>query len=308
MKGTIKYLKHQEIDFIKWDNAIDKSYNGLVYAYSFYLNAMSNSRWDALVYGDYEAVFPLVWNQKFGFKYLYQPYFIQQLGLFSKHKITTDFLDKFLLAIPSKFRYWNIQLNSENVSFNHGISFINRTTYQINLQQEYINIYDNYNADAKKNIAKSTQIGFDFKVNIDLQLVSNVFFEAYGMHYPNEKLLKKQIFNCMVSALNLNKGFSRAIYGLDGQLWSVGYFFISNGYIHYAIAAPTDEGKKYAATHLLIDEVIKEFSGQKLIFDFEGSDIKSVAYFYSKFGSSAKHYIQIKRNRLPFWCRFLKKN
>jgi hypothetical protein len=62
------------------------------------------------------------------------------------------------------------------------------------------------------------------------------------------------------------------------------------------------------ATHLLIDEVIKEFSNQALIFDFEGSDIKSVAYFYSKFGSHKVHYLQIKANRLPFWCRFLKKD
>jgi hypothetical protein len=307
MNKKIQYLKHHEIDLKQWNNSIEKSYNGLVYAYSFYLDAMSDKCWDALIYGDYESVFPLVWKQKYGFKYLYQPYFVQQLGLFSKHKITTEFLDTFIQAIPSKFRLWNFHLNSENISFNNGISFINRTTYQIDLNQDYINIYDNYNSDAKKNIAKSTQTGFETKEKNDLNLVANTFFDAYGEHYPNHNHLKKQIIACMVDALKLNKGFSRSIHGTDGTLWSVGFFFISNGIIHYAIAAPTEEGKKNAATHLLIDEVIKEFSGQKLIFDFEGSDIKSVAYFYSKFGSVPKYYLQIKRNRLPFWCRFLKK-
>jgi uncharacterized Fe-S cluster-containing protein len=72
------------------------------------------------------------------------------------------------------------------------------------------------------------------------------------------------------------------------------------------MAAPTDEGKKYGATHILIDEVLKEFSNKNIIFDFEGSDIKSVAYFYSKFGSVTSHYLQIIKNKLPWWLRFLK--
>ena len=50
----------------------------------------------------------------------------------------------------------------------------------------------------------------------------------------------------------------------------------------------------------------KEYSNKNIIFDFEGSDIKSVAYFYSKFGSVSSHYLQIIKNKLPWWLKFLK--
>ena len=68
----IRYLTNEQIDKIKWDACIDTASNGLVYAYSFYLDSMAKN-WDALVLGDYEAVMPLTWNKKYGFYYLYQP-------------------------------------------------------------------------------------------------------------------------------------------------------------------------------------------------------------------------------------------
>src|SRR5690606_10879689 len=86
--AEIRYVRHKDIDQEKWDQAIDKSYNGLIYGYSFMLNQMAGKRWDALIQGDYEAIFPLAWNTKFGMPYLYQPYLCQQLGLFSRNKTT----------------------------------------------------------------------------------------------------------------------------------------------------------------------------------------------------------------------------
>lgn len=307
MLKKITYLTHKEIDQNAWDKAIDNSYNGNVYAYSFYLNTMANNQWDALVYGNYEAVFPLVFNKKWGINYLYQPYFCQQLGLFAKNKITQSFMEQFIDAIPSKFRYWNFHLNTENTFFNHDILFNNRTNYNLSLNNDYISIFDNYKSDAKKNIAQATLKGFSFSPNHDLKMVADVFFQTYGEHYPNNEKLSVNIIACMQLAIKKNKGFSRAIFDSDGNLWSVGFFFMSHNTIYYTIAAPTEAGKKNAATHLLIDEVIKEFSNKNLTFDFEGSDIKSVAYFYSKFGSERKFYLQITKNNLPFWCKFLKK-
>ncbi len=78
----IHYLKNSEIDFEKWDACVAQATNSLIYGYAFYLNAMSEN-WDALVFGNYEAVMPLVWRKKKGIKYLYQQAFTQQLCIFS---------------------------------------------------------------------------------------------------------------------------------------------------------------------------------------------------------------------------------
>ena len=84
MSSRIFYLEQENIDKQKWDDCIDKAGNGLIYAYSFYLDCMSK-HWGALILGDYEAVMPLTWNKKYGICYLYQPFFAAHLGIFGNN-------------------------------------------------------------------------------------------------------------------------------------------------------------------------------------------------------------------------------
>ncbi|MCK4361546.1 MAG: hypothetical protein KAV70_07350, partial [Bacteroidales bacterium] len=80
----IKHLTYQQINKSKWDECIKKSFNGIIYGYSWYLDIVCK-HWEALVENDYERVFPLTTGKKFGINYLYQPFFTQQLGVFSKN-------------------------------------------------------------------------------------------------------------------------------------------------------------------------------------------------------------------------------
>ena len=56
--SDIRYLERKEIDTIKWNNCILHAPNGLIYARSFYLDAMAEN-WSALVAGDYQYVITL---------------------------------------------------------------------------------------------------------------------------------------------------------------------------------------------------------------------------------------------------------
>ena len=87
--SDIRFLNRGEIDLEKWDRCIQDAPNGIIYARSFYLDAMAKN-WSALVSGDYDMVMPLTWNRKYGFRYLYQPAFTAQLGLFSIRARRTD--------------------------------------------------------------------------------------------------------------------------------------------------------------------------------------------------------------------------
>ena len=118
--SNILYLTHSEIDKTKWDACIDTAGNGLIYAYSFYLDHMAN-HWNALVLSkglhsenDYEAVMPLTWNKKYGIRYLYQPFLTAQLGVFGK-KIIEDQVSSFIKSIPASFRFIDISLNNKNI-------------------------------------------------------------------------------------------------------------------------------------------------------------------------------------------------
>ena len=67
------------------------------------------------------------------------------------------------------------------------------------------------------------------------------------------------------------------------------------------------DGKTIGASHALIDAFIKDHAGQDLILDFEGSDIRNLAFFYESFGATIEIYPALKINKLPWYARLLKK-
>src|SRR4051812_9502016 len=101
--NQIRYVKRNEIDVSSWNNCISKASNGLIYAQSHFLDAMC-SNWDALVLNDYEGVMPLPWRKKWGFYYIYPPYFIPCLGVFGNN-INQSLMQLFLSHIPNNFKY-----------------------------------------------------------------------------------------------------------------------------------------------------------------------------------------------------------
>jgi len=56
--NKIKYIKRADLLIEKYDTCIDLAINSRIYAYSWYLDVVAD-HWDALVYGDYEAVMPI---------------------------------------------------------------------------------------------------------------------------------------------------------------------------------------------------------------------------------------------------------
>src|ERR1700743_2045713 len=133
MRMEIKYLTNNAIDKRKWDVCIANADNGLIYGYAYYLDIMAKN-WDALVLNDYEAVLPLTWNKKYGFYYLYQPFFAASFGFFCKN-IFSYLLNKFLSAIPKKFKYWDFYL--ANYFPVHGYELYKRSNYVLSLNKNY---------------------------------------------------------------------------------------------------------------------------------------------------------------------------
>ena len=66
-------------------------------------------------------------------------------------------------------------------------------------------------------------------------------------------------------------------------------------------------GKTLGASHALINAFIKDHAGKDLLLDFEGSDVASLAFFYSSFGAEPVIYPAIRNNKLPKWVRWLRK-
>ncbi len=150
----IHYLQQHEIDKTKWDNCITDSGNGLIYAYSHYLDCMARN-WDALVLDDYKIVMPLTWSKKYGIHYLYQPAFAASLGVFG-NDLNEELIAGFIDAIPKKFRLVEIALNQKNL-FSHK-AFSIRNNYILHLNKTYENLHKDFKENIKRNIKKAQQL------------------------------------------------------------------------------------------------------------------------------------------------------
>jgi hypothetical protein len=301
----IRYLQHNEINKQKWDACIDTATNGLIYPYSFYLDHMAK-HWDALVLGDYEAVMPLTWNKKYGFYYLYQPAFTAQLGVFGKN-LTELLVADFIKAIPSKFKLIEISLNSRNILGEPSPSHIRRANYILSLNRPYDELYKAYRDNHKRNTTKAFQLGCSVSKEISVDEIIKLNEEQLK-HIDGTKPEDYPNFKRLYEFLK-NKGQAKT-YGIlnnQNKVLASAVFFFSYNRAYYIMVGNHPDGKTIGASHALIDAFIKDHAGQNLILDFEGSDIRNLAFFYEGFGAGQEIYPGLRINKLPWYIRLLKK-
>ena len=301
--GAIQYLTNHEIDKVKWDECINSASNGLIYAYSFYLDHMSK-HWDALVLGDYNAVMPLTWNKKYGTYYLYQPPFIASAGVFGEH-VTKEITQNFIDVIPSKFKLIEISLNHRNST--DGKEIVVKNNYILDLTRSYEDIYKSYRDNIKRNIKKSQQAGCYCRTNIPIDDIINISKEQLknlvrvsDMDYDNFKKLYQYLYS-------KQQAITYGIYSGSDELLASCVYFFSHKRAYYILVGNSPNGKTLGASHYLIDRFIADNSGKNLLLDFEGSDIRNLAFFYSSFGASSETYPALRINRLPWWVKWMKK-
>ena len=301
----IKYISHAEIDKQKWDDCVQHAGNGLIYAYSWYLDAMTD-HWDALVLNDYEAIMPLTWNKKYGIHYLFQPYFCASLGIFSKAEINARITEAFLKKIPKRFRYIDIYLNHKNLFPVNGFALTERVNYTLALNTSYTEIAEQYRTNLKRNIRKAEQSGLIAKQNIPVEDIIALAKETMQRvsAISDEQLDRfKKLFS-----IAKQKQFAETlgIYNNNNQLLASAVFLHSHNRWYYILVGNHPNGKTLGASHYLIDRFIAAHAGTDTILDFEGSDIRNLAFFYSSYGAAEERYPALRMNRLPKLLKWLK--
>ena len=302
--NQIKYLPYKEIDKEKWDACIANAPNGLIYAYSFYLDHMAK-HWDALVLNDYEAVMPLTWNKKYGFYYLYQPAFTASLGVFGKN-LNAAIVSGFIKSIPGKFRLIEISLNRGNI-FGFPPPFLVRNNYILHLNKPYEELYKVYRDNHKRNIAKAFQLACSVRKDIPVDEIIKLNEEQLK-HISGTKPEDYPNFKKLSELLKSRK--QAEVYGIvdpKNKILASAVFFFSHNRAYYIMVGNHPDGKTIGASHALIDAFIKDHAHQNLILDFEGSDIRNLAFFYCGFGAKEEIYPALKINKLPWYIRLLKK-
>lgn len=308
----IRYLKHNEIDKAMWDATIAASPQCLSYAFSWYLD-IACPHWDALIEDDYQAVLPLPQKNKVGITYVYPPYFIQQLGVFSKGDLKSKIIQDFIQAIPEKFKFIEYNLSVENsligeeVFRSQKFEVLRNLTHHLSLQNDYPTISKNYSQNLKRNLKKAVAAELVIQENIEPKTIVELFRKNRGKVIENLKDENYQTFLALVAQAKKQHAVKTVGINYKKELCAGAIFWIQNNNLIFIFSATNALAKETGAMPFLIDFVIQQFSNKVIKLDFEGSNNAALARFYKSFGADEKVYFQLKRNNLPKPIRWLKK-
>jgi hypothetical protein len=295
---SLQYLHRNQIDTAQWDQCIANAHNGLLYAYSFYLDHMS-PEWDALVLGDYEAVMPLTWRKKFGICYLYQPFVTVPLGVFSSRPIDQALMETFINSIPGKFKLIDISLNTANNCLNSPYAKP-RKNYELPLTGTYDRIQQNYNRHARRKLKKAGEAGLQVAEGIAVEKIAAL---SYKMMSEREKVsmtdYEKFITLCKNIQPHVEACNTIAAIDTAGAIISSDIYIVHNKRIYSLLAGNLPQANECGAFYFVLDRLIKKYAGTGYLFDFEGSDIPGVAFLFECLGGQLTWYSHLIINRLP---------
>lgn len=301
--SEIAIIARNNIDKAKWERCIEAAENSRIYANIWHLDRVADD-WIALVFGDYEYIMPLPVKKKFAIRYVYQPLFCQQLGIFPKppERVASIFYQ----TLYRQFRYIDVHLNSQNPTFKlePAVRFLPRRNYLLDLQYNYKSLARSYSTNTKRNIAKSLENNLQFVAGI-----STEDYLAFKSENLTDKLNKKQFGKLKSIIANTRYMGIAEIYGVysaSNELCAAVFFCRWKKRVIYMSAATSPSGKKLGAMYFLVDKFIRSNAETDLVLDFEGSMIPGLARFYGGFGATPETYFQLKINRLPAVVRWLK--
>jgi hypothetical protein len=300
---NITYLKREEIDIPRWDRCIDASPNGLIYSTSFFLDHIAPG-WEALVYGDYEAVMPLTIGRKYGVRYLFQPPYLKQAGV-TGLSVNAALIDAFLQAVPSPYKLIDIDLheNNQTETFSHCSS--QRVNMLLPLQNDYTTISQQYHRLARRMIKRATDEGVTIEANGNIDQYMSFYRQHYQPVLKQSDSIYQRTTVLLKDACASGKGLCLAA-KKEGELVGMYALLYDRRAVYSVLGGSSPAGKESGTFHLLTDYAIRHFAGSQRVLRFEGSDFPGIADFNKLFGPSVVHYTHLYINRLPLLFKWLK--
>ena len=297
---TLRLLKNDEINFIKWDNCINNAYNGNIYAFSWYLDILCEE-WEGIVQNDYQAVMPLLIRKKSGIRYVYSTLLATQLGVFSTEVMGESMTNQFMEKVSHHFKFFNINLNKFNTIDPSLFRQKNNNTYEFDLISNYDIIRDSYSDKVRRGINDAKQK----KVEIIRKLTPTRFMEFVrdksviisGKRNKEtaNKLLKITDFVINHGLGNIYAGFSP-----DNKLCAAVLFLKSKRKATILFSGISRRGVELKAMELLIDRFIRDNAEKNITLSFGNLAIPGKEKFFPGFGAKNYHFTTVKNPLIPF--------
>ena len=288
----IQFVKRNQLDEERYNACISASLQSRVYAYAWYLDIIADN-WTVLVLDDYKAVMPLPSKRKFMISYITQPFFTQQLGVFSIENLSVEDFDDFIKSIPKYFLKIALQFNSDNHFLKGKVEL--RNNFILNLNDAYSDLYKRFSKGRKHAI----QQGFKNELTIEEVPFKDVLILSKN-NYSFKEIPEKeyQKLSDLVKVLKEKNKVKTLGIRIEKELIGGAVFIYDSNRIVYLFSAVSQKGKEMQAGSLLLNSVIETNSNSNKMLDFEGSMTPNIASFVKSFGAETETYSLFKKRLL----------
>jgi hypothetical protein len=319
----IQLLFRHQINDQAWDELINQSPQGIIYALSWYLDLVSPN-WAALVLfqnNNYEVIMPLPLQKKMSITYIQQPLFCQQLGIFARSQaINQPQMQAFANQLVKHFRYvaaYQFNIHNPLVLFAQQQVYANKQqllyTHLIDLQAHTAKeIRQHYNQDRQLNLKralKAQQNGISTEQSTTLTPLLDLFRQEVAHKIQGGVAAEAYVLLSKLVATLHKKDLAVLYYTVNPeQEKEAGALFTTyRGQIIYLFNAGARQYSKNNGRTHLIDTMLTSNAKKAVYFDFESPAIQPIAEFYQSFGATAKPFLHWHYNNLPYILQLAKR-
>jgi len=302
----LQFLESAQIDRAAWDACVQAA-GRTAYGFSWYLDTVCE-HWGGLVLGAYEAVFPLPWKSRAGLRWLYTPFFCQQLGVYARpighpeQAATLPPTGEWLHAIPRRFRKADLSVAGP-ASLPTGWRSTERPNYILDLSLDADALRTNYESNTRRNLKKAHAAG----LQTDHALNPEQLLALIRLHQgPKLPLLGEREYRRILDLMNQAQERGRAVLirsfdpSQPAETLAGAFFLLAPRGPLYLFGTTTPAARQNGAMTQVFDRLIGDFSGKKGRFlDFEGSALPGLARFYQGFGAVQEPYYTLHMRRFP---------
>lgn len=278
----MRLVSHSDLDKVKYDRCVSASSNPKLYGLSHYLDAVHPS-WDALVWGDFEAVCPLTTTTRWWRTKYIQPVFTQQLGVFSQGESLYDFSNEAMEYIQKHFRHGLLQWHDQSTEINpiKGTKRL-RKNYILPLDKELA-----WSKNHQRAIKKGDKAGLSVD-SMEMEEFDS-FFAKHNPKYKEDILPNQTNFQALLNGLKQQDHLKILAAKLNDAAVAAIAWGLYNRTLYYLFPAISPEGRNIGANTWLIQQSIQS-NPELLQVDFEGSEVPGVEKFILGFDANLAPY------------------
>lgn len=281
---------------------------GNIFMQPWWLDVVASGHWKDIRVekgGQIFARWPIVQKKEKGFTFITMPVLTQKLGPWIKqnagkqeslHRNERSMLQELISQLP-KFDKFGYNLSEDIINYLPfiwtGFTQHSLTTFRFVFPFEHEKVFKQLKSSVRRHIKRAAEsLEIDSNLNIEeLYEMISLTFERQSKEVPYSKQI---LFELCEKALEKNRATILGAKDSSGKLHAA-HMFIHDDEVTYYLAGGFDPDSEInGAVSFVLWNGIKEAEKRNNCFDFEGSSIESIEYYFSSFGAKPIHFHNIR--------------